>query len=171
MTDGQEAASAPTPPPAADVKLRIWKKNVRGGVRYEIGLPPYVPGLFYAASALCVTAGLFGWNMLPREQATPLAFLFGFNAFITAVAGGSIHHLKRSIEVSTGGFTIAGKVAPLARIGAVAVMRGPLCRLRVQAGTDSAGMMMGRTQAEWLKADIEYELQARRRQTPKKGAE
>ncbi|MBI5638321.1 MAG: hypothetical protein HZA03_10170 [Nitrospinae bacterium] len=159
------------PPPAADAKLRVLKKNVRGGVCYEVGLPPYVPGMFYAASALCVGAGLFGWKILPHEQAVALGFLFGLNAFITAMAGASIHKLKRPIEVGTGGFTIAGKTAPLARIDGVAVTRGPLCRLRVEAGTDSAEMMMGRKQAEWLKADIEYELRARRGQTPKKGAE
>ncbi len=171
MPDGQEPLAASTPPPAADAKIRVWKKNVRGGVRYEVGLPRYVPGMFYAASALCVIMGFLGWKFMPHEQATPLAFLFGFNAFITAMAGGSVHQLKRVIEAGTGGFTIAGKTAPLARIDAVIVTRGPLCRLRVVAGTDSAEMMMARKQAEWLKADIEYELQARRRQTPKKGAE
>lgn len=159
------------PPPAADAKLRVWKKNVRGGVCYEVGLPPYVPGMFYAASALCVGAVLFGWKILPHEQAVALGFLFGLNAFITAMAGASIHKLKRPIEVGTGGFTIAGKTAPLARIDGVAVTRGLFSRLRIVAGTDSAEMMMDRNQAEWLKADIEYELRARRSQTPRKGAE
>lgn len=165
-----EPADLPSTP-APDAKIRVWKKNIRGGVRYEVGLPPYVSGMFYAAAALCAGAGIFVWIYIPREQAVPLAFLFGFNSFITAVAGGTIHQLKRSIEVGTGGFTIAGKVAPLSRIDEVTVKRGLLSRLRVAAGTDSAEMKMGWRQAAWLKADIEYELRSRRTQTPKKGAE
>lgn len=158
-------------PTIPDAKLRVWKISIPGGARYEVGLPPYIPGMFYTASVLCVGAGIFVWFFVPRELATPLVFLFGFNAFITAVAGGSIHQLKRAIEVGTGGFTIAGKVAPLSRIDAIIVTRGPLCRLRVEAGADSAEMMMSRRQAVWLKADIENELRTRRTQTPKKGAE
>lgn len=157
-------------PTAPDAKLRVWKKSIPGGVRYDVALSPYVSGIFYAAAALCVGAGIFGWNFMPREQAVPLSFLFGLNAFITAMAGASIHTLKRPIEIGSAGFTIGGKTAPLARIDAVIVTRGLLCRLRVEAGTDSAEMMMDRRQAEWLKADIEKELQTRRTQTPKKGA-
>ncbi len=170
MPDEQGAAFESTPP-AAGAKIRVWKRNVRGGVRYEVGLPRYLSGLFYAASVLCACAGFFSWGFLPHEQRAPLVLLFAFNAFITAIAGGSIHQLKRPIEVGTGGFTIAGKTAPLSRIDALAVTRGALCRLRVAAGNDSVEMTMARGQAEWLKADIEHELQARRRQTPKKGAE
>ncbi len=158
-------------PPAPDANIRVWKKNIRGGARYEVGLPASVSALFYAAAALCVCAAIFAWNFMPRDQAVPLLFLFGFNAFITAVAGASVHHLKRPIEVGTAGFTIRGKMAPLARIDAVIVRHGLPARLRVVAGTDSVEMMMGRGQAEWLKADIECELRARRAQTPKKGAE
>lgn len=167
----EPASLASPPPPVPSAQIHVWKKNIQGGVRYEVGLPPYVPGMFYAASVLCVGAGILVWLFVPRELATPLVFLFGFNAFITAVAGGSIHQLKRVIEVGTGGFTIAGKVAPLSRVDAIIVTRGPLCRLRVETGTDSAEMMMSRRQAEWLKADIEDELGTRRTQTPKKGAE
>lgn len=159
------------PPPAPDAKLRVWKKSIPGGVRYEVGLSPYVSGMFYAAAALCVGAGIFGWHFMPREQAVALGFLFGLNAFITAMAGASIHTLKRPIEVGTAGFTLGGKTAPLARIDAITVQRGLLSRFRVDAGADVVEMMMDRRQAEWLKADIEYELRARRNQTPKKGAE
>ncbi len=159
------------PPPAPDAKIRVWKKNIRGGVRYDVGLSPYVPGMFYAAAALCAGAGIFGWNVMPREQAVIFGFLFGLNAFITLLAGAAIHKLKRPIELGTGGFTLAGKTAPLARIDAITVQRGLFSRLRVATATDFAEMMMDRGQAEWLKADIEYEIHARRGQTPKKGAE
>lgn len=168
----REQASTPSAPsPAPGAKLRVWKKNIQGGVRYEVGLSPYVAGIFYAASALCVGAGIFGWMYMPHEQAVPLSFLFGLNAFITAMAGASIHTLKRPIEVGTAGFTLGGKTAPLARIDAVTVQRGLLCRLHVTAGPDIVEMMMDRRQAEWLKTDIENEIQMRRTQTPKKGAE
>ncbi len=167
-----EPAGIPSAPSQAlGAKIRVWKKNIQGGVRYEVGLSPYVSGIFYAAAALCVGAGILGWNFMPREQAVPLSFLFGLNAFITAMAGASIHTLKRPIEVGTAGFTLGGKTAPLARIDAITVTRGPLCRLRVDAGADVVEMMMDRRQAEWLKADIENELQTRRTQTPKKGAQ
>lgn len=164
-------ADVPSAPHAApDAKLRLRKKNIPGGVRYEVGLSPYVPGMFYAAAALCAGAGVFGWNVMPREQAVALGFLFGLNAFITAMAGASIHKLKRPIEVGTAGFTLAGKTAPLARIDEITVQRGLLSRLRIAAGADTVEMMMDRRQAEWLKADIEYELRTRRAQTPKKDA-
>lgn len=165
-------ADFPSAPRAApDAKLRVWKKNIPGGVRYEVGLSPYVSGMFYAAAALCAGAGVFCWNVLPGEQAIALGFLFGLNAFITAMAGASIHNLKRPIEAGTGGFTFAGKTVPLARINEITVQRGLLSRLRIAVGADTLEMMMDLRQAEWLKADIECELRARRGQTPKKGAE
>lgn len=147
-------------------ELLLHKENISGGgVRYDVGLPLWVPmGILTFAMANLVL-GVYIWMRMPKDIAVWASIPFLFTTFVVFVLAALVNTYKQQIELTISGISNRGFTVALHRLGEIRILvRSFVTRLQFVSRDEMFTIFLTSLQADALRADIEYEICKRRPQ-------